>query len=346
MAEEFQEKTEQATGRKKQKAKEKGQVPRNKELTSIASMGGILMMFYFIGEYSFASMSSFTGSALSMKYGTDPMHVTKVAVVEGAKILLPFLFAPLVFVVVASVAQGGFVLKPLEFQIEKINPLNGFKKLFSMDGLAELLKSILKFAIGGWVVYYVIKKDLKVLPSLSAMELNALVKVSARMLVRAVGVAFFYYLMVAVVSYIIERWKFEKSLRMTKQEVREEHKEMEGDPLIKSRIRSVQREMARKRMMQEVPNATVVITNPTHLAVALTYEDKKMFAPKIVAKGAGVVAEKIKEVAAEHGVPIMEDKPLARALFKHEIDSFIPEELYVAVARILAYIYKLKGNIS
>ena len=344
MAEEFQEKTEQATGRKKQKAREKGQVPRNKELTSIASMGGILMMFYFIGEYSFASMSTFTGSALSMKYGTDPINVSKVAIIEGAKILLPFLFAPMVFAVLACVAQGGFVFKSLEFDIEKLNPLKGLNKIFSVQGVSELLKSLLKFAIGGWVVYYVIKKDLKALPTLSAMELNTLVKVSAKMLVRAVGVAFFYYLIVAFVSYLLERWQFEKSLRMTKQEIREEHKETEGDPLIKSRIRSIQREMARKRMMQEVPKATVVITNPTHLAVALMYEDKKMFAPKIVAKGAGIVAEKIKEIAAEHGVPIVEDKPLARALFKHDIDVFVPEELYVAVAKILAYIYKLKGK--
>jgi flagellar biosynthetic protein FlhB len=345
MAEEFQEKTEQATGRKKQRAREKGQVPRNRELTSMAAMGGILMMFYFSGGYSFTSMSNFTGNVLSMRYGTDLMNVSRVAIIEGAKILLPFLLAPLVFVTLASVAQGGFVFKPLKFEIEKLNPLNGIKKIFSMNGVAELLKSLLKFAIGGWVIYYVIKKDFKTLPMLSAMELNALLTVSTKMIVRAVGVAFFYFLIVALVSYAVERWQFGRSLRMTKQEIRDEHKEMEGDPLIKSRIRSIQREMARKRMMQEVPKATVVITNPTHLAVALQYEDKKMFAPKIVAKGAGVVAGKIKELAAEHGVPIVEDKPLARALFKHEIDSFVPEDLYVAVAKILAYIYKLKGKI-
>ena len=344
MAEELQEKTEQATGRKKQRAREKGQVPRNRELTSMAAMGGILMMFYFSGEYSFTSMSTFTGNVLSMRYGTDLMNVTKVAIIEGVKILFPFLFAPLVFVTLASVAQGGFVFKPLEFDIEKLNPLNGMKKIFSMNGVAELLKSLLKFAIGGWVIYYVVRNDLKALPTLSAMELNVLVRVSTKMIVRAVGVAFFYYLIVALVSYAIEKWQFERSLRMTKQEIREEHKEMEGDPLIKSRIRTIQRETARKRMMQEVPKATVVITNPTHLAVALQYEDKKMFAPKIVAKGAGIVAEKIKEIAAEYGVPIVEDKPLARALFKNEINTFVPEELYVAVAKILAYIYKLKGK--
>jgi flagellar biosynthetic protein FlhB len=344
MAEELQEKTEQATGRKKQRAREKGQVPRNRELTSMAAMGGILMMFYFSGEYSFTSMSTFTGNVLSMRYGTDLMNVTKVAIIEGVKILFPFLFAPLVFVTLASVAQGGFVFKPLEFDIEKLNPLNGMKKIFSMNGVAELLKSLLKFAIGGWVIYYVVRNDLKALPTLSAMELNVLVRVSTKMIVRAVGVAFFYYLIVALVSYAVEKWQFERSLRMTKQEIREEHKEMEGDPLIKSRIRTIQRETARKRMMQEVPKATVVITNPTHLAVALQYEDKKMFAPKIVAKGAGIVAEKIKEIAAEYGVPIVEDKPLARALFKNEINTFVPEELYVAVAKILAYIYKLKGK--
>ncbi len=344
MAEDFQEKTEQATGRKKQRAREKGQVPRNRELTSMAAMGGILMMFYFSGEYSFTSMSTFMGNVLSMRYGTDLMNVSRVAIIEGAKILLPFLFAPLVFVTLASVAQGGFVFKPLEFDIEKLNPLNGMKKIFSMNGVAELLKSLLKFAIGGWVIYYVVRNDLEALPTLSAMELNVLVRVSTKMIVRAVGVAFFYYLIVALLSYAVEKWQFERSLRMTKQEIREEHKEMEGDPLIKSRIRTIQRETARKRMMQEVPKATVVITNPTHLAVALQYEDKKMFAPKIVAKGAGVVAEKIKEIAAECGIPIVEDKPLARALFKHEINTFVPEELYVAVAKILAYIYKLKGK--
>ena len=345
MAEEFQEKTEQATARKKQRAREKGQVPRSKELTSMAAMGGILMMFYFGGEYFFTSLSTFTGSALSMRYGTDPMNVSKIAIIEGVKILFPFLFAPLVFVALASVAQGGFVIKPLEFDIEKLNPINGINKLFSLNGISELLKSLLKFAIGGWVIYYVMRKDLKALPTLSAMELSALIRVSTKMIVRAVGIAFFYYLIVALVSYMIETWQFNRSLKMTKQEIKQEYKEMEGDPLIKSRIRSIQRETARKRMMQEVPKATVVITNPTHLAVALQYEDKKMFAPKIVAKGAGVVAEKIKEIAAEHGVPIVEDKPLARALFKHELDTFVPEELYVAVAKILAYIYKLKGKI-
>jgi flagellar biosynthetic protein FlhB len=161
----------------------------------------------------------------------------------------------------------------------------------------------------------------------------------------AIVIAFSYYLVVAIVGYFLEKWQHERSLKMTKQEVKEENKETEGDPLIKSRIRSAQREAARRRMMQEVPNAAVVITNPQHLAVAIKYDDQKMFAPQIVAKGAGIIAAKIKEIAGEHGVPIVEDKPLARALYRLELNSYIPEKLYVAVAKILAYIYKLKGKI-
>ncbi|RJQ45428.1 MAG: EscU/YscU/HrcU family type III secretion system export apparatus switch protein [Nitrospiraceae bacterium] len=345
MAEEFQEKTEQATPRKKQKAREKGKILRDKDLVSMAATGGMLMVFYFGGEYFFISMSTITASILGMKYGTNPIEVSRIAIVEGSKIMVPFMLVSIVLVIFTSVVQSGWAIKSFSLDFQRANPMGRLKSFFSPSGVTNLLKSILKFIVGAWVVYYIIRKDLKSLPLLSAMELNALIKESARMITHAVGIAFLYYLIVAFVGFLFEKWQYEKSLRMTRQEVKEEHKEMEGDPLIKSRIRSIQKETARKRMMQEVPKATVVITNPTHLAIALVYEEKKMFAPKIIAKGAGVVAEKIREIAGEHGVPIVEDKPLARALFKLDIDTFIPEELYVAVAKILAYIYKIKGNI-
>jgi len=345
MAEDFQEKTEGATPRRRQRAKDGGQILRNKDLVSISSLGGMLMVFYFGGEYLFLSLSTLTGGILSMRYGTDPVDVSKIAFLQGIKILLPFFSVSIILVIITSVAQSGWAIKAFTIDIKRINPLGKMKNFISVNGVTELLKSMAKFAVGGWVVYYVLRKDMKTLPSLSAMELNTLAKVSAGMIARAVGLAFLYYLVLAVVSFLLEKWQYERSIRMTKYEIKEEHKEIEGDPMIKSKIRSMQREMARTRMMQEVPKATVVITNPTHLAVALRYEDKKMFAPKIVAKGAGVVAEKIKEIAAEHGVPIVEDKPVARALFKLDIDTFITEELYVAVARILAYIYKIKGKI-
>ncbi len=346
MAEEsFQEKTEQATPRKVQKAKEKGQVARNKDLASMVGMGGIMLLFYLGGEYFFMNLAEMMGGVLSMRHGKDPLHVSRIVMLEGAEILAPFFLAAIVLGVCANIMQGGFITKEFKIEFEKLNPAKGLKQMFSMKGLMDLLKSLVKFAIGGWVVYYIINKDIKVLPTLSAMELGDMVRVSGRMILDAIIIAYAYFLVVAIFSYFIEKWQFDRSQKMTKQEIKEEQKETEGDPIIKSRIRSIQREAARKRMMQEVPASTVVITNPTHLAVALKYVDKGMSAPKVVAKGAGVIAAKIRELAADNGVPIIEDKPLARALFKLELNSFIPEELYVAIAKILAYIYKIKGKI-
>ncbi len=340
-----QEKTEQATSRKKEKAKEKGQVARSRDLTSVFAMGGIILLFYFGGEKFVRELADMMGGVFSMRFGGDPSHVTGIVVLKGLLILAPFFLISVVSVLLVSVAQGGFVIKEVKFEVEKLNPIEGFKKIFSMKGLMELLKSILKFSVGGGVIYYIIKKDLRVLPTLSAMEMNELVRVAGNLLMHAILTAFAYFMVIAIITYILEKWQFERSLKMSKQEIREENKETEGDPLIKSRIKSIQREAARKRMMQEVPEATVVITNPQHLAVAIKYREKDMSAPKVVAKGAGVIAARIKEIAAEHGIPVVQEKPLARALFKLELNSFIPEELYVAVARILAYIYQLKGKI-
>ena len=341
----FQEKTEQATSRKKEKAKEKGQVARSRDLTSMFAMGGIVLLFYFGGEYFFRSLADMMGGILSFRYGSNPTHVTGIAVLQGMQILVPFFLISVVSVIFISVAQGGFVKKELKIEIEKLNPVEGIKKLFNSKSLTELLKSMLKFSVGGWITYYIIKKDLEVLPTLSAMAMNDMIRMSGKLILDAIITAFFYFMVVAIISYFLEKWQFDRSLKMTKQEIKEEQKESDGDPLIKSRIRSIQREAAKKRMMQEVPKATVVITNPQHLAVAIKYVDKEMSAPKIVAKGAGVIAAKIKEIAAENGVPVVEDKPVARALFKLELNAFVPQELYVAIARILAYIYKLKGKI-
>jgi len=340
-----QDKTEQATSRKKEKAHEKGQVARNRDLVSMTAMGGTVLIFYFGGANLFRGLYSMMGGVLSLSYGSEPLHLCRVVTVQGARILAPFFISSVVLVFLASLMQGGFVKKDLKFDFGKINPGQGIKKIISMQGLTELFKSLLKFSAGGWIVYYIINKDMKVLPNLSAMELNEIVRVSAKLLMEAVVTAYSFYMIIAIFSYFIERWQFDRSLKMSKQEIRDENREIEGDPLIKSRIRSIQREAARKRMMQEVPKATVVITNPQHLAVALKYEDKKMSAPRISAKGAGLIAARIREIAASHGIPVIEDKPLARALFKLELNAFIPEELYVAVAKILAYIYKIKGKI-
>ncbi len=341
----FQEKTEQATPRKKEKAKEKGQVARSKDLTSMASMSGIVMLLYFGGGYIISRLAAMTGGVLSMSYGSNPGDVSRVVVIEGFQILAPFFLATMVLGILVSVAQGGFVKKEMKLEFEKLNPVKGIKNLFSLKSVNEFMKSLLKFTVGGFITYYIIKKDIKVLPTLSAMEMPEMLRVSGNMLIDALLTAFAFFMIIAVFSYFLDKIQHERSLKMTQQEIREEHKESDGDPMIKQRIRTIQREAARKRMMQEVPQATVVITNPQHLAIAVKYDDKDMHAPKIVAKGAGTIAAKIREIAAEHGVPIVENKPVARALFQQELNTYIPEELYVAVAKILAYIYQLKGKL-
>lgn len=340
---ENEERTEQATPRRRQKAREKGQVARSQELTSMSGVAGIMIMFYFAGNVFMKNISSLTGNLLGLNYGMEPFTVMRYAASEMLLIMLPFFGISVIMIFFAALSQGGVVLKPFEFTLQKINPLKGLKNIFSKEGLVNFLKTFFKFTTGAVIFYYIIRKTIFLVPYMSAMELPAIQAEAGTLLAKAVLTIFLVFFGLAALDYIFQRWKFERSLKMSKEQIREELKESEGDPLIKSRIKSIQRELARKRMMQEVPKATVVITNPTHIAVALMYKKNDMPAPRIIAKGSGYIAEKIKETAVKHRIPIVEDKPLARALNKIKIDSYIPEELYRAVAKMLAYIYKLRG---
>lgn len=340
---EYQEKTEQATPRRRQKAREKGQVARSRELISLITVGGVILMFYIAGGDFIKNISELTIKLLMLGFGTDVVAVTRSAMIEMLFILLPFFAISFAFAIFSGAMQGGIVLKPIKLELEKINPINGFKRIFSKEGLVELFKTFFKFVIGAIVCFFIINSMIYITPALITFDIQSIQNISFYLVAKAVIIAFLTFFAVAILDYLFERWRFERSIRMSKEEMKEEHKETEGDPLIKARIRSIQREIARKRMMQEVPKATVVITNPTHLAVALRYKRNEMSAPKIIAKGAGFIAEKIKEIATQNNIPVIEDVPLARALFKLKIDSYIPEELYKAVAKILAYIYRMKG---
>jgi flagellar biosynthetic protein FlhB len=340
---ENEEKTEQATPRKHQKARDKGQIARSRELLSMAATGGIILMFYFSGNSFISNLSDLMRKFLNLQYGTNPVFAVRFAAAEMFRILLPFLGISFTFALVSGAAQGGLVLKPLGFEFEKLSPVNGLKRLFSKNSVIEAVKSLFKFVVGGFILYSVVRNLIKVLPATAAMDISEIMKISGGLLYRAVLITFVVFFVFAVVDYIYERWRFAQSLRMTREEVKQEFKETEGDPLIKSRIKSIQKEMARRRMMQDVPRATVVVTNPTHIAVALKYRREEMSAPTVVAKGSGFIAEKIKEIARKHRVPVVEDRPLARALFKLQINSIIPADLYRAVAKILAYIYNLRG---
>ncbi len=340
---EHQERTEQATPRKRQKAREKGQVARSRDLTSIVSTGGVILVMYLAGRHLADNAIHLTSGLLSLDYGTNAIYVLKAASLKGMIVLMPFLAVVFCLAIATGFLQGGMIFKPLELKLEAVNPINGIKKMFSINGFTEFLKSLMKFSIGAYLFYAVIKNNLYTLPSLMDMGVRGIAVNTSLLILKVVTYGVLCFLAIAIIDYFFQKWQFERSIRMSMKELKEEHKESEGDPYIKSKIKSIQKEMAMRRMMQEVPKATVVITNPVHLAVALKYEGKKMSAPKIVAKGADVLAEKIKEIARKKGVPIIEDKPLARMLYKVEIGSYIPEDLYRAVAKILAYVYKMRG---
>jgi flagellar biosynthetic protein FlhB len=352
---EGQEKTEPASGKKKGDARHKGQVAKSADLNSAFMLVFGLLILYIGGSGLMTDLAVIARQVFSHAASID-LNASNVHsfTVEGLAVV-GSLIAPVVVGLMfvglgANYAQVGFLfsLEPIQPKFGKLNPLNGIKKLIiSRRSLVELLKNLFKIAVIGLVAYWTISGGLS--ESLELMDSDAetvlgFIAKSALSVGLKVGIA---YMVLAVVDYVYQRFEYEHDLRMTKQEVKEENKQQEGDPLIKSRIRTVQRQIAYKRMMQDVPGADVVVTNPTHIAVALKYDVAKMSAPKVTAKGADLIAQKIKDVAREHGVPIVEDKLLARMLFKSvEIGEEIPEKLFQAVAQVLAYIYRLRNMSS
>lgn len=344
-----QERTESATDKRREEARKKGQVPKSRELVSVAVLIGSLLVLYYTGGRMFNGLAELmrdtfkNAATLQITRDTVPIMFASISY-KSFIILAPLMITVAVLGVASNVAQFGFLFttESLSPKFSRINPIEGMKRIFSRQAVVELLKAILKIGLVGIIAYYTVKKEFYRIPSLVEMDVRGILiyggAVSFRILVNS-GVAIF---VLAVLDYAFQRWDFEKSIRMTKEEIRQEMKEMDGNPQIKSRIRSLQREAARKRMMEAVPTADVIVTNPTHIAVAIKYEAGSR-APVVVAKGAGFIAAKIKEIAREHKVMVMENKPLARAMYKMvDIGKEIPSELYQAVAEILAYVYKLK----
>jgi flagellar biosynthetic protein FlhB len=349
-----QERTESATPRRREKAREEGQVVRSREVVSTSLFLGNLLFFSFAGVSLYRQMVQLTRSALSglgdMEMSLDGVYALFVGYLNRtAMMLLPLFLTLFVLALVANLLQTGglFSAKALEPKLSRLNPWEGFRRMFSMQSVNELFKSLVKIGIVGYIAYATIAADMVHVVPLSQQAVEDIVRFFGRSTLR-IGTHVSYALIaMAILDYAFQRWQYEKSLRMTVQEVKEERKEAEGDPQIKARIRSIMREMARKRMMEEVPKADVVVTNPTHVAVALRYRRKEMPAPKVVAKGAGYVAERIKAVAQEHDVPLVENQAVARSLFKNvEIGDHIPETLYKAVAGILAYVYRIKPPVG
>jgi flagellar biosynthetic protein FlhB len=348
-----QEKTEKATPKKRQDARKKGQVAKSMELPgAFILLFTFLFMMFFGNYFSTRIHALFTVSLHEYIFReVNQTNLTAIAnelILYMLMLLAPIFIISVVLAILGNFVQIGFLVsgEPLKMKLSKLNPIEGFKRIFSMRALIEFLKSLLKVVVIGAICSMTLWREKENILSLSRLPLEQIFTYTARLVV-ILGLQIGAFLVfIAVLDYLYQRYDHEKNLRMSKQEVKDEFKKMEGDPLIKSRIREKQRSIAMRRMMQEIPNADVVITNPTHYAVALRYEAKEMEAPKVIAKGKDYVALKIREKAKEHGVVIMENKPLARALYEQtEIGDTIPAELFQAVAEVLAYVYRIKKKV-
>jgi len=347
--ESFQDKTEPATPRKKEEARKKGQVAKSREMSSVAVLSAGVIYLYFGGRYMAESLgkciqSGFKTVDLYTDNVQDLIFLTSSSVERFIWIALPIMAVTMMIALAVNLLQTGFLfsVETLSPKASKINPLKGAQRIFSRQSLVELAKSILKLIIVGSVAFSTLKNELNHMIPLLYQEKIQIVSVLGQSAFKVTIRCCVILAVLAILDFLYQRWDHEQKLKMTKQEVKDEYKHTEGDPMVKSRIRSIQREMARRRMMAEVPKADVVITNPTHLAVALRYDQAKMPAPRIVAKGANQIAERIKTLAREHKIPVVEDKPLAQNLYKLEIGGEIPSQFYQAVAEILAYVYGLR----
>ena len=344
-------KTIPATPNKREEAKHKGQVAKSEDVNVALSLLAGMLILHVVGANIFYHIKNIAREIFFNLSSTQLNQENVYAYFLSALpklflIIAPLMLGLLVIGCFANIIQVGFLftLEPLAPKMERISPTKGFSNLFSTRRLVELFKSLLKIILIGCIGYSILISAWKHFDRLGNMEINeAFVytgKLTFKIGISMSGALFF----LALCDYAYQRWEYEQSIKMTREEFEEEVKRTEGDPKIRARIRSVQREMARRRMMQEVPKADVVIVNPHEIAVALRYDQTSFNAPIVVAKGARLIAVKIKEVAREARVPIMENKPLAQTLFKTvEIGKQIPAELYKAVAEILAYVYKLKS---
>ena len=355
MAEDRSNKTEPATPKRKEEARKKGQVAISRDLsTAVILLSGIGLLAAML-PVGIHKMTDMTRQGLTLSFplafyeGMSIEQVYEVIIHAGVTVVtlsLPIVMGVLVMGGGASLLQTGLLWRANAIQpdVERISPLKGLSRLFSLRSVMELVKGLLKIAIVTGVGLWVARYDVLQIPGLVGFDMGTTLDVSGRLALK-VGLAVAGAIAVlAGFDYFYQRYEWERSLRMSKEEIKEEHKAAEGDPLIKSRVRTIQRELTKKRMMAAVKTADVVITNPTHLAVALKYDTATMGAPVVVAKGAGLVAERIRELARHHGVPVIEQKFVARTLFKLvEVGKEIPSELYRAVAEILAFVYRARG---
>jgi len=346
----FEDRTEAPSSKRRRDAREKGNVAKSTEINSVLVLLMGIVALRVMSPWLFKEMSwcinhSFQMISHPVLNQNSFLVYSRNALIIFLKLSLPVAVVILFAGVLANIIQVGFLFtaEPLTPKFERINPISGLQRMFSMRSIVEVIKSIVKMAIIATVAYLTLKGRYQELILLGDTTIGAfwvfILKLGFTLVFRIALVL----IILALLDYGYQRFEHEKQLKMTRYEVKEERKQLEGDPMVKARIRSLQREMARRRMMEEVPKATVVVTNPTTLAIAIRYEQTETEAPVVVAKGKHLIAQRIKEIAVKESIPVVEDKPLARAMYDQaKIGQQIPVEFYNAVAEILAYVYKLK----
>jgi flagellar biosynthetic protein FlhB len=348
-----EDKTEEPSAQRLEDYRKEGQVAQSKELTSLAVLLATMAVMWGMGPSLASDFLDFMRrmfAEASVKDITQERAGNLLMMCLGAagSAILPIAAAGFLAGVIGSIAQIGFnfTWTPLEPKGDRINPLSGFMRIASMQSLVEGAKSLAKLIVVVFITYKLLSREIEATTATLDMDGPEFVSYMTSHGFKLMGGVCIGLFVVAALDFAYQKFKYRKSLMMTKAEVKQEHKQKEGDPLIKARIRSMQREMSRKRMMADVPKADVIVTNPTHYAVALRYDAEKMAAPKVVAKGADLVAQRIKEIARQNNIPMVENVPLARTLHKSvKVGGTVPKALYQAVAEVLAYVYRLKHRL-
>lgn len=352
MAGNAQDRTEQATPRRLQEARRKGQVARSTDLTGALCLLAMVALLYAIKDQFFLDLQRYMTRYFSEAAHLQAAEKSPVAILNDAslfslKLLAPFFGVAILVVIASNLFQVGFLFstEALKPKGVSLNPVSGLQRMFSSRSLVELVKSVLKFVVIGGITYYLIKSNLGDLLLVFNRSPAGIYQAIIGFILTVAWWGALAYLALSLLDYMYQRYDYNKSLKMSKQEVKEEYRQTEGNPHVKARQREMRRSISMNKIISEVPQATVVVTNPTHLAVALSYRQGEMSAPRVVAKGAGRMAQRIKEIARENGVPVLENKEVARFLYQNvDIDQEIPMEVYQAVAQILALVYRLKAK--
>ncbi len=345
------EQTERATPKRREEARKRGQIAKSQDLAGAAVFLAGVFVLHAVAGITFRNVSTAMEAVLWSTHQQQDLTVRSVWMVFARAFgaislaMIALFGAAIVSAIGTNVLQTGFLitLQPLSPSFAKINPAHGLQRLFSKTVLVNLGKQLLKLGAVMVILYTSVMANINTLFMLGQMSASQIVGFTGD-LIFSIGWKFgFLLVVVALIDYAYERWQYEENLKMSKQELKDEYRQSEGNPEIKGAVKRRQREFARRRMMAAVPRATVVVTNPTHFAIALEWDESKMDAPVVTAKGADLVAKRIREIAKEHGVPIMENPPLARTLYaKVELDQAIPPNMYAAVAQVIAFVFKLK----